>query len=89
MKRLAVLLKPLRAARVRLAAGPAQTYPNRTVSVVVPFPAGGSVDVVARLLVQKLNEIARQPLHRGESRRRSRRTVGANASRRRRPTATR
>ena len=34
----------------------AQPYPNRTVSVVVPFPAGGSVDVVARLLVQKLNE---------------------------------
>jgi tripartite-type tricarboxylate transporter receptor subunit TctC len=34
----------------------AQPYPGRTVSVVVPFPAGGSVDVVARLLVQKLNE---------------------------------
>src|ERR1044071_7268634 len=34
----------------------AQPWPNRTVSVVVPFPAGGSVDVVARLLVQKLNE---------------------------------
>jgi tripartite-type tricarboxylate transporter receptor subunit TctC len=34
----------------------AQPYPNRTVSVIVPFPAGGSVDVVARLLVQKLNE---------------------------------
>jgi tripartite-type tricarboxylate transporter receptor subunit TctC len=34
----------------------AQPYPSRTVSVIVPFPAGGSVDVVARLLVQKLNE---------------------------------
>src|SRR5688572_13189196 len=34
----------------------AQPWPNRTVSVVVPYPAGGSVDVVARLLVQKLNE---------------------------------
>ncbi len=34
----------------------AQTYPSRTVSVVVPFPAGGSVDGVARILVQKLNE---------------------------------
>jgi tripartite-type tricarboxylate transporter receptor subunit TctC len=34
----------------------AQPYPNRTVSVVVPYPAGGSVDVVARLVVQKLNE---------------------------------
>src|SRR6478735_4638492 len=39
-------------------AGPAfaQSYPNRTVSVIVPYPAGGSVDVVARLIVQKLNE---------------------------------
>jgi tripartite-type tricarboxylate transporter receptor subunit TctC len=34
----------------------AQTYPSRTVSVVVPFPPGGSVDGVARILVQKLNE---------------------------------
>src|SRR5438045_5433499 len=34
----------------------AQSYPNRTVSVIVPYPAGGSVDVVARLIVQKLNE---------------------------------
>jgi tripartite-type tricarboxylate transporter receptor subunit TctC len=34
----------------------AQPYPSRTVSVVVPYPAGGSVDVVARLIVAKLNE---------------------------------
>src|SRR3954469_8011015 len=34
----------------------AQPYPSRTASVVVPYPAGGSVDVVARLIVQKLNE---------------------------------
>jgi tripartite-type tricarboxylate transporter receptor subunit TctC len=33
-----------------------QSYPARTVTVVVPFPAGGSVDGVARILVQKLNE---------------------------------
>src|SRR5437763_10213148 len=34
----------------------AQDYPNRTVSVIVPYPPGGSVDGVARILVQKLNE---------------------------------
>ena len=34
----------------------AQTYPSRTVSVVVPYPAGGSVDGVARIIAQKLNE---------------------------------
>ena len=54
MKRLPVLL----ALALGVLATPAfaQSYPNRTVSIVVPFPAGGSVDVVARLLVQKLNE---------------------------------
>ena len=34
----------------------AQSYPSRTVTVVVPFPPGGSVDGVARIVVQKLNE---------------------------------
>jgi len=34
----------------------AQSYPSHTVTVVVPFPAGGSVDGVARIVVQKLNE---------------------------------
>jgi len=34
----------------------ADTYPSRTVSIVVPYPAGGSVDGVARIVVQKLNE---------------------------------
>jgi tripartite-type tricarboxylate transporter receptor subunit TctC len=38
----------------------AQTYPARTVTVIVPFPAGGSVDGVARILVQKLNETVGQ-----------------------------
>src|SRR5437660_10287449 len=38
------------------AAAHADDYPSRPVTVVVPFPAGGSVDGVARILVQKLNE---------------------------------
>jgi tripartite-type tricarboxylate transporter receptor subunit TctC len=39
-------------------AGPAraQIYPSRTVSIVVPYPAGGSVDGVARIVAQKLAE---------------------------------
>jgi tripartite-type tricarboxylate transporter receptor subunit TctC len=32
----------------------AQKYPDQTVRVVVPFPAGGGVDVVARVLAAKL-----------------------------------
>src|ERR1700748_573788 len=36
------------------------TYPNRPLSIVVPFPAGGSNDVVARFLGMKLSEITGQ-----------------------------
>src|SRR3954467_1939859 len=38
----------------------AQGYPAKTVIVIVPFPPGGSVDGVARILVQKLNETVGQ-----------------------------
>jgi tripartite-type tricarboxylate transporter receptor subunit TctC len=34
----------------------AQNYPSRSVSIVVPYPAGGSVDGVARIITQKLND---------------------------------
>lgn len=43
-----------------IAVARAENYPSRTVTVVVPFPAGGSVDGVARILVQKLNETVGQ-----------------------------
>ena len=36
--------------------GLAQTYPNKLVRLIVPYPAGGPVDVIARLLAQKLTE---------------------------------
>ena len=34
----------------------AQNYPERVVHIVNPFPPGGSVDVMARILAQKLSE---------------------------------
>jgi len=34
----------------------AESYPDRVVHIVNPFPPGGSVDVMARLLAQKLSE---------------------------------
>jgi tripartite-type tricarboxylate transporter receptor subunit TctC len=34
----------------------AQAYPARPVSVIIPFPPGGTLDLVGRLLAQKLSE---------------------------------
>src|SRR5690348_2389914 len=34
----------------------AETYPERVIRIVNPFPPGGSVDVMARILAQKLSE---------------------------------
>jgi tripartite-type tricarboxylate transporter receptor subunit TctC len=40
----------------------AQDYPNRPVRIVVPYPAGGTIDAVARLVGQKLQESFKQPV---------------------------
>jgi tripartite-type tricarboxylate transporter receptor subunit TctC len=39
-----------------VAAASADNYPDRVVRIVNPFPPGGSVDVLARILAQKLSE---------------------------------
>ena len=35
----------------------AQTYPNRPIRIISPFAAGGSNDVIARIIGQKMAEI--------------------------------
>ncbi len=40
----------------------AQSYPTKPIRLVVPFPAGGSLDVVARAIGQKLTEAWGQPV---------------------------
>lgn len=40
----------------------AQAYPARTVTFVVPYPAGGATDVIARLITDKLRTAWNQPV---------------------------
>jgi len=40
----------------------AQTYPNRPVRLMVPFPAGGPADMLARVLADQLNKMWGQPV---------------------------
>jgi tripartite-type tricarboxylate transporter receptor subunit TctC len=44
------------------ATDPAQSYPNRAVRIIVPFPAGGPTDIVSRVIAQRLSEVWGQPV---------------------------
>src|SRR5262249_59584449 len=40
----------------------AQSYPSRPITVVVPFPAGGPSDVVARIVTEQMGKILGQTM---------------------------
>ncbi|HZT61951.1 MAG TPA: tripartite tricarboxylate transporter substrate-binding protein [Burkholderiales bacterium] len=40
----------------------AQSFPSKPIRVVVPFPAGGTTDIVARLVGQRMSESMGQPV---------------------------
>jgi tripartite-type tricarboxylate transporter receptor subunit TctC len=40
----------------------AQDYPSRTITVIVPFPAGGASDVVARIVTNQMSKILGQSM---------------------------
>ncbi len=40
----------------------AQAYPNKPIKIVVPFPAGGTTDIVARMVGQRMSEAMGQPV---------------------------
>ena len=41
-------------------AGMAQSYPSQIIKIIVPFPPGGGVDVVARVIAPRLGEMLGQ-----------------------------
>src|SRR4051812_39030353 len=40
----------------------AQTYPNRTIKVIIPFPAGGPTDGMARIISDRLGTVLGQSI---------------------------
>lgn len=44
------------------AADPTENYPARPIRLIVPFPAGGGADIIARMVGQKLDESWGQPV---------------------------
>ena len=51
---IALLLPPAFAA--------AQDFPNKPIKLIVPFPAGGPNDIIARIVGQRMSELTKQPV---------------------------
>ena len=50
------------AALAGIVAAQAQTFPSRQITLIVPFPPGGSTDVTARIMAEKLRPLLGQPV---------------------------
>src|SRR3990170_1382735 len=64
MKRLWRLLPVVLLATLGVHAGTAlaQSYPSRPIRIVVPFVAGGGLDITARLISPKMTDALNQPV---------------------------
>src|SRR5258707_1269705 len=40
----------------------AQDFPNKPIRLIVPFPAGGPNDIIARVIGLRMSELTRQPV---------------------------
>lgn len=56
------LLSAICAATLAAAAQAAETYPARPIRVIVPQSAGGSTDLAARMVTQRLDDVLKQPV---------------------------
>src|SRR5262245_33834909 len=62
-KQVAAIALALCASFVALtSAAQAQNYPSRPITLVVPFPPGGSTDVVARIMAERMRPVLGQPV---------------------------
>ena len=41
---------------------PAQTYPSRTITLIIPFPPGGSTSIVGRVIADKMSQLLGQSI---------------------------
>ncbi len=57
-----ILIATMAAASMLTSVSFAQDYPNRPITLIVPFPAGGGTDNVARVFAQKVAQQLGQPI---------------------------
>lgn len=63
MKAKALLMPALCATFALAASGAAaQAFPTKPIRIIVPFPAGGTTDIVARVVAQRVSETIGQPV---------------------------
>ena len=62
MTKRVVALALIALAGIACAQAQAQTYPSRQITLIVPFPPGGSTDVAARILAERMRAPLGQPV---------------------------
>lgn len=62
MRKLGRILLVLIALAFCQAAAQAQSYPSRSVTIVVPYPAGGATDLITRSVAQRLSKVWGEPV---------------------------
>src|SRR5665213_1732638 len=57
-----IIVATLLALLAGIALAHAETYPSRQITLVVPFPPGGSTDIAARIIAERMRPLLAQPV---------------------------